>query len=113
MIKKHELTNEEWEIISKLLPPENTGKKGRPSKNNRNMMNGMLWIARSGAQWRNLPECYGAWQSVYSRFRKWQELGVLEKIFQTLSSDADKENISIDSTSIRVHQSANGNKKGL
>lgn len=113
MIKRHELTNEEWSAIKELLPSEITGKKGRPAKDNRNMLNGMLWIARSGAQWRNLPECYGPWQSVYSRFRKWSHDGTLEKIFRQLSTKYDAENLSIDSTSVKVHQSANGGKKGL
>lgn len=113
MIKRHELTNEEWNRIKDLLPPENTGKKGRPAKDNLNMMNGMLWIARSGAQWRNLPECYGAWQSVYSRLRKWRDDGTLENVFRMLSADSDMENLSIDSTSVKVHQSANGGKKGM
>ena len=112
MIKRHELTNAEWNRIKDMLPPEQTGKKGRPAKDNRSMLNGMLWIARSGAQWRNLPECYGPWQSVYSRFRKWRDDGTLEKIFRALSSDADMENVCIDSTVIKVHQSANGGKKG-
>ena len=92
---------------------ERTGKRGRPAKNNRIMLNGMLWIARTGAQWREMPECYGPWQSVYARFRKWQKDGVWEKIFHTLSSDADMENLSIDSTMAKAHQSTNGGfKKG-
>ena len=77
-------------------------------KNNRIMLNGMLWIARTGAQWREMPECYGPWQSVYARFRKWQKDGVWEEIFHTLSSDADMENLSIDSTMAKAHQSTNG-----
>lgn len=77
------------------------------------MLNGMLWIARTGAQWREMPECYGPWQSVYARFRKWQKDGVWEEIFHTLSSDADMENLSIDSTMAKAHQSTNGGfKKG-
>lgn len=68
----------------------------------------MLWIARTGAQWREMPECYGPWQSVYARFRKWQYIGIWEKIFHILSGDADMENLSIDSTMIKVHQSTNG-----
>ena len=113
MSKRYELTNEEWERIKPLLPSQKTGRKGRPSKDHRVMFNGMLWIARSGSQWRNLPECYGKWEAVYARFRKWRDEGVLEQIFRTLSADADMENLSIDSTSVKVHQSANGGKKGM
>lgn len=75
------------------------------------MLNGMLWIARSGAQWRELPEAYGPWQSVYARFAKWRDDGTLETVFHVLSEDADMENLSIDSTCIKVHESANGGKK--
>ena len=111
-MRRYELSNEEWARIKSLLPPENTGKKGRPRKDNRIMLNGMLWIARSGCQWRELPEYYGNWQGVYTRFRKWRDEGILEQIFHALSADADMENLSIDSISIKVHQSANGGKKG-
>lgn len=111
-MRRYELSNEEWARIKSLLPPENTGKKGRPRKDNRIMLNGMLWIARSGCQWRELPEYYGNWQGVYTRFRKWRDEGLLEEIFRVLSADADTENLSIDSTSIKVHQSSNGGKKG-
>ena len=55
-----------------------------------------------------MPECYGPWQSVYARFRKWQKTGIWEKIFHMLSSDADMENLSIGSTMVKVHQSTNG-----
>lgn len=112
-MRRYEITNEEWERIKDELPPEYTGKKGRPAKNNRIMLNGMLWIARTGAQWREMPECYGPWQSVYARFRKWQKDGIWENIFYMLSSDADMENLSIDSTMSKAHQSTNGGfKKG-
>ena len=107
-MKRYEISNEDWNRTKDMLPPENTGKKGRPAKDNRNMLNGMLWIARTGAQWRELPEIYGPWQSVYSRLRKWQSNGIFETVFRALSSDADMENLSIDSTSVKVHQSSNG-----
>ncbi len=71
MSRRYELTDQEWEQIASLLPPEKTGKPGRPSKDNRTMLNGMVWIARSGAPWRDLPERSGPWNSVYSRFCKW------------------------------------------
>jgi len=75
------------------------------------MLNGILWIAHSGAQWRLLPKQHGPWQSVYARSAKWRDEGILEAIFQALSTDADMENLSIDSTSIRVRESANGGEK--
>ena len=97
-----------------MLPPEHSkeGKRGRPAKcDNRSAMNGILWIARGGAPWRELPERYGPWQTVYSRFCRWKDLGVFEAIFKSLSVDSDFENISIDSTSCKIHQSANGGGK--
>lgn len=112
MARRHELANQEWNRITHLLPPERTDKRGRPGKENRTMLNAMLWINRSGSQWRNLPDYYGPWESVYARFRNWRERGIWTDIFVTLSADADKENISIDATSVKVHQSANGGKKG-
>ena len=65
-MKRYELTKEQWERIKSLLPPEEMGKRGRPRKDNPIMLNGMLWIVRSGAQWRELPETYGPWQSIYA-----------------------------------------------
>lgn len=112
--RRYELLDSEWDRIAEMLPKEHPpeGKRGRPTKyDNRSVMNGILWIARSGAPWRELPERYGKWQAVYARFQKWTEEGVLEDIFKQLSADADFENISIDSTSCKVHESANGGKK--
>ena len=110
-MKRYELTKEQWERVKPLLPPEKTGQRGRPRKDNRIMLNGMLWIAQSGAQWRELPEAYGPWQSVYARFAKWRDDGTLKKVFRALSEDADTENLSMDSTCIKVHESANGGEK--
>ena len=113
MSKSYEITTTEWNRIKDLLPPERSGKRGRPRKDNRTMLNGMLWILRTGCQWREMPECYGIWESVYARFRKWTAAGIIEKIFRELAQDADKEYICIDSTSVKVHESANGGvKKG-
>ena len=70
---------------------------------NRSIMNGILWIARTGAPWRTLPERYGKWQADYARYRQWTQLGIFETIFAALRADADMENISIDSTSCKVH----------
>ncbi len=88
------------------MPPETTGKRGSPRKDDRTMLNGILWIAQ-----RLLPRQYDPWQSVYARFAKWRDEGILEAAFQALSTEADKENLSIDSTSIRAHEGANGREK--
>ena len=111
---RFEVSDYEWSRIKEILPEEHPaeGKRGRPSKyDNRTILNGIVWMARSGAPWRDLPEIYGKWQAVYARFRLWKKLGIYEQIFALLIQDADMENISIDSTSCKVHQSANGGKK--
>ena len=107
------MTDEEYEQVKELLPAERTGKQGRPRKDNQTMLNGMIWITRSGAPWRDLPERYGPWESVYSRFRKWTEDGILDNIFRVLTLDADIESLMEDSTIVRAHQSAAGEKGGV
>ncbi|SCW26907.1 Putative transposase of IS4/5 family, partial [Paenibacillus tianmuensis] len=72
MLRRHEIKDQDWERIQGLLPPENTG-EGRPSKPNRVMLNGMLWKVKTGAPWRDLPERFGPWKTVYSRFRLWSK----------------------------------------
>ena len=106
------MTDEEWLRIEPLLPPENTGKQGRPRKDNRIIMNGIVWLARSGAPWRDLPERYGSWKTVYSRFRKWIDDGILDNIFRILSLEAELEELSIDASIIQAHQHSAGAKKG-
>ena len=79
---------------------------------NRDMLNAILWLARSGAAWRDLPERYGSWETVYTRFKKWDEQHVFEEIFSILSIDADYQDLSLDSTSIKAHEHSAGAKKG-
>ena len=110
-MKRYELTKEQWEQVQQIIPPQSTGKRGRPRKDNRNMLNGMLWIVHSGAQWQELPEVYGPWQSVYVRFAKWRDDGTLEAVFRALSADMDMDNLSLDSTCVKIHESANGGGK--
>lgn len=110
--KRYEISDEEWEMIKELLPSDQLPKQGRPPKPNRDMLNGILWIAKSGAPWRDLPERYGPWNTVYDRFSAWAKAGVFEKIFEVLGVDADMQELSIDSTSVKVHQHAAGAKKG-
>lgn len=93
-------------------PKENTGKRGRPLKDNRTMLNAMVWTVRSSAPWHDLPERYGLWETVYSRFRKWIDDGVLDNIFRILSLEAELEDLSIDASIVQAHQHSAGAKKG-
>ena len=102
MLRRYELTDQEGEQVAALLPPEKTGKPGRPSKDNRTMLNGIVWIIRSGAPWRDLPERYGSWNSVYSRFRKWIDDGILDNIFRVLSFEAELYELSLDATIVQA-----------
>ena len=114
MRHRHELTDKKWERIKNMFTSEHPmeGKRGRPAKyDNRGIMNGILWIARNGAPWQELPERYGKWQAVYARFRQWKQLEIFADIIASLCTDADMENLSIDSTSCKVNQSANGGEK--
>ncbi|GFI15159.1 hypothetical protein IMSAG249_00404 [Lachnospiraceae bacterium] len=109
MLRQYELTDDEWNRIADLVPPENTGKQGRPRKSNRVILNGIIWIARSGAPWCDLPERYGPWETVYSHFRKWTEDGILDNTFRL---DAELEELSLDGSIVQVHQHSAGAKKG-
>lgn len=112
MKRRYELTDQEWERIEPLFPPEKTGKLGHPPKDNCMMLNAMVWLARSGAPWRDLPERYGPWETVYSRFRKWIDDGILDNVFRTLSLEAELEDLSIDASIVQAHQHSAGAKKG-
>ena len=112
MLKRYELTDQEWNRIAPLLPPEKPNRPGRPSKDNRTMLNAMVWIARSGAPWRDLPERYGPWETVYSRFRKWIEDGYLDNIFRVLSLEAELQELSLDASIVKAHQHSAGAKQG-
>ena len=80
----YEINDNEWNRIKDMFPPEHpqSGKRGRLAKyDNRSVMNGILWIARTGAQWRELPERYGKWQAVYARYRLWKQKNLFAFIF--------------------------------
>ena len=111
--RRYELTDEEWERIKGYFPEREAGQKGRPRNEDRPILNGILWIVRSGAAWRDLPERYGAWSTVYSRFVQWQEEGLFDTILKELSEEADFQDMSIDSSTVKAHQASAGAKKGL
>jgi len=96
-----------WDKLAPLLPPER-GKTGRPSKNHRNMIEAILWKHRTGAPWRDLPEEFGPWISVFTRFNRWSKVGLWQTILEALRDEADTEWLMIDATVIRAHQHAAG-----
>lgn len=109
---RRELRNDQWNQIKGLLP----GKKsdpGRTARNNRLFVDAVLWIARTGAHWRELPEQFGDWNSVFQRYNRWSKAGVWESVFRALSGDPDFEYVMIDSTIVRAHQHSAGAKGGL
>lgn len=109
--RRFELSDEQWAPIAPLLPPER-GRKARPAINNRRMVNAILWIARTGAPWRDLPEHYPCWQSVYARFSRWSAQGIWTRVLRELTRGADSEGFHIDGTIVRAHQDAHGAQKG-
>jgi transposase len=113
VLSRGDLTEAEWCLLKDLLPPER-GRKARPAHDNRTIVNGILWRIRTGAPWRDLPEKYGKWMTVYQRFRRWSEVGVWEAAATALTQAmADNRRHSIDSTTVRGHVSAAGAKGGL
>ena len=111
-VRRYELTDEEWERLRPYFRERQAGDKGRPRREPRTILNGIFWLARSGAVWRDLPDRYGPWQTVYRRFREWTESGLIEKIFHELGEDADLQEISIDSTYIKAHKASAGAERG-
>ena len=91
---------------------EEQGQRDVPTMIFEQLSMALIWLARSGAPWRDLPERYGKWNTVYKCFAKWQKHGIFEKIFHELRIEADLQDISIDSTSCKAHQHSAGAKKG-
>lgn len=109
---RFEVTDTQWVKIAALLPGKETD-EGVTAKDNRLFVNAVLWIDRTGAPWRDLPERFGNWHSVYVRYKRWCEKGVWERVFQTLSKqDTRFKYLMIDSTIVRAHQHAAGAKGG-
>jgi transposase len=105
-----ELRDDQWERLKDFIPGGSKGKRG-PRSDNRRFLNALLWIARSGGRWRDLPEYFGRYQTVKRRYYRWIKRGILDTIFETLAGDADMEWLMIDSTTVRAHQHAAGARK--
>lgn len=108
------MTDEEWTIVAPFLTtPSSSG--GRPPGNHRLILDGVLWICRTGAPWRDLPDEFGNWNSVWRQFRRWCLSGVWDIVLQALAdSGGDLDALQmIDSTTIRAHRCAAGEKGGF
>lgn len=108
---RHELTDEQWLAIKDQLPGKE-GDPGRTAASNRRFVNAVLWIARTGAGWRDLPPRLGKWNSVFQRFNRWCKNGVWQQVLDSLGGDVDLEHLLLDSTIVRAHQHAAGVKGG-
>lgn len=101
------LRDDQWDRIAHLLPGK-PGDRGRTAADNRLFVEAVLWIAHSGATWRDLPETFGAWNSVYKRFARWQDRGVWQLVFDALGGDADFGPLIRNVSTDRVRQRAVG-----
>lgn len=104
------LTDAQWQRLEPLLPQKTTA-RGRPPTSHRRVVEAMLWILRTGAPWRDLPNAYGSWKTIYTRFSRWSQSGALARLFEALARERDGEGFIIDATIVRAHQDASGAAK--
>lgn len=109
MLRRHELSDSQWESIRELLPGKPTD-PGRTGKDNRRFVNAVLYVACTGIPWRDLPERFGPWNSAWRRFDRWCAKDVWSKI-ATVLGEPDLEELQLDSTSVKAHQSACGSRR--
>ena len=111
-MRRYELSDQEWAVIEPLLPPP--AETGRPRVSARLVWNAIFWVLRSGAPWRDLPERYGPWQSVYHHFNAWRREGVFDKILAAMQIRLDAEGhidwdlFCVDGSNVRASRSAAG-----
>ena len=116
-MKHKELTDTQWERLQPLLPPQKP-RTGRPASDHRRIVNGILWLLRTGAPWRDVPERYGPWRTVASRFYRWRRAGIWQRLFEVAQQQSDAAGQLdwsihyVDGTIVRAHQHAAGSPKG-
>ncbi len=114
--RRHDLTDAQWAVLAPLLPVASG--KGRPPKwTKRQLIDGIRWRVRVGAPWRDVPEQYAPWQTLYGLFRRWQRDGTWQRILTQLQAQADAQGlitweVNVDTTIARAHQHAAGARKG-
>jgi transposase len=115
VVRRHELTDAAWERIEPLLPGQPV--QGRRWVDHRVVLNGILWKLATGAPWRDLPERFGNWKTVYERYRRWAADGTFDRLLTHVRVHDDAlgridGTVSVDSTIVRAHQHAAGARKG-
>jgi transposase len=110
MVRRHALRNDQWERIENLLPGRE-GTVGATAKDNRLFVEAVLYRYRAGIPWRDLPERFGDFRIVHTRFSRWSKTGVWARVFEHLAQDADNEYAMIDATIVRAHQHSAGAQK--
>ena len=114
MARRHELTDAQWTLVSPLMPPPS---RGRRWADHRRTIDGVLYWAATGVQWRDLPDRYGPWQTVYERFRRWRDDGTWVRVLRALQATADQLGLidwslfGVDTTIARASRSAAGAKQ--
>jgi len=109
-MSRYDLTDFEWRVIEPLLPNK---PRGVPRVDDRRTLNGIFWVLRSGAPWRDLPERYGPRTTCDNRFVRWRKAGVWDRLMDAITAVHDGEIQMIDSTSVRAHQQAATAKRGV
>ena len=115
-MKRHELTDEQWELVEPLIP-RRSARTGRPPKDRRQMLNGIFWILGTGAPWRDLPERFGPWQNVHRYFSHWRREGVFARVIEALQVKLDQRGLidwelwCVDGASVRAARAAAGADK--
>jgi len=117
MAKRYEISDEAWDMVADLFTE--TRRRGRPRVDDRLMLNAVLWVLRSGAPWRDMPEHFGPWSTVYQRFRDWRNRGTFEQMLKRLHTRLNEQGLidletwMIDSTAVCATRASSGaGKKG-
>ena len=105
--RRHDISDRVWELLKPHLPGRQ-GSAGRNARNNRQFINAVIWILRTGAPWRDLPPEYGDWKNTNRRFCRWRDKGIWEKLFKLFVQDPDFEWLMIDASYVKVHPHAAG-----
>ena len=110
VVAREVLTDRQWELLAPILPGKE-GDPGRTGQNNRATVEGMLWVMRTGAPWRDLPADFGNWNSIHRRFRRWTDAGVWDQVLEAANEHLDLRAVMIDGSFAKVHQHGTGAPK--